>query len=148
MKRGARTARSPRRREGDGARARVALASAYTVAVLFVGQRPASQIPKLEFGLGFIPVDKAAHFCMYGLLAWLVLRVSGAPRLTREGAAMALGWVMLVGATDELWQSVANRGRTGDPLDWVADLCGALGAIVAWQLVAKARARRAQVVSF
>ncbi len=129
-------------------RGRVALAAAYTFAVLFVGQRPASEIPKLGFGFGFIPTDKAAHFCMYGLLAWLVLRAAGNRRVSASLALAAVGWVMLVGATDELWQSIANRGRTGDPMDWIADVCGALGAVIAWHLFASRRRSQAQVESF
>lgn len=129
-------------------RGRVALAAAYTFAVLFVGQRPASEIPKLGFGFGFIPTDKAAHFFMYGLLAWLVLRSMDPRHRSPRAAILAVGWVMLVGATDELWQSIANRGRTGDPMDWIADLLGAMGALVAWRLLDLSGSRRTQVESF
>lgn len=68
-------------------------------------------------------LDKAAHFVAYGIGGALA---AGAGRWSRRGS----GWpgvvlVALVAATDELRQARLAH-RTGDPLDWVADIAGAL----------------------
>lgn len=73
--------------------------------------------------------DKLDHFCVYGLLAILVLQALP-PKLQGTGrwlAAFAL--VSLFGLWDETLQHF-NSARTGDPLDWLADSLGALTAVI------------------
>lgn len=116
----------------------VVLAIGYALLVLAVGQRPASNLPKLDFGWAGIGVDKYAHFAMYALLSGLIWRaqVPRSPRLpaaTRWPALWCVGLTAAVGCTDEIWQSLAQRGRSGDILDVVADTLGATAA-VSWAI--------------
>ena len=73
--------------------------------------------------------DKVDHFCVYGLLAILVLqalphRLKGTARWL-----CAFTLVSLFGMWDETLQHF-NAARTGDPLDWLADSLGALTAVI------------------
>lgn len=82
-------------------------------------------IGSLEFESSPIPAgsDKVAHFLAYGVggaLAAVGRRWSG-----RGPAWLALGFVALVAAADELRQTRIPT-RHGDPWDWVADVTGAL----------------------
>lgn len=71
--------------------------------------------------------DKLAHVLIYGLGGALA---AGAGRLSRRGS----GWpgvlfVALVAVADEVRQAGLPH-RSGDPLDWVADMAGALIAFL------------------
>lgn len=71
-----------------------------------------------------LPVDKAAHFFMYGVLgalAGLGWRRAGG----RLGRAWPFVVILLLGAGDELRQR-AVAGRSSEFADWVADAAGAL----------------------
>ena len=102
-------------------------------------------IGTLQLGVG-VPSgwDKAAHFVMYGvgggIAAW-----TGHQRGAREGW-IALAFVLLTGAADELHQStLATRNadmlatRNADILDWVADVAG---AVLAYGALARLLRRR------
>lgn len=86
--------------------------------VIFIGGR--SNVPTVPTSL---PVDKVAHFFMYGILgacaahAWLR---SGRSRSLAGGLILA---ALLTGAADELNQRRVE-GRTSDIADWVADAAG------------------------
>ncbi|MGQ0561089.1 MAG: VanZ family protein [Gemmatimonadota bacterium] len=85
--------------------------------LLFIGGR--SDVPTVESPL---PVDKAAHFILYGVLG--VLATLG---WRRAGRRPRLLWVLvlaaMVGVIDELQQrSVANRYP--EVADWFADVFG------------------------
>lgn len=71
-----------------------------------------------------LPVDKAAHFFLYGVLGALVglgwRRAGG-----RIGRAWPLVAMLLLGAGDELRQRTV-AGRSSEFADWVADAAGAL----------------------
>lgn len=93
----------------------------------------------LEFGGASLPsgTDKAAHFFAYGLggvIAALAGRWSG-----RGWGWPGLIFVALVAATDELHQ-VSLPHRDGDPMDWVADMAGALAFFVATRGLLRNRA--------
>lgn len=88
--------------------------------VFFLGGR--SNLPAPNTGL---PLDKVAHFVMYGVLG--ALAAWGARRIGRRGRGW--GWLiaagLLLGAADE-WHQRTVPGRTADLLDWVADAAGFL----------------------
>ncbi|MBK1876748.1 VanZ family protein [Pelagicoccus mobilis] len=91
--------------------------------------------PEIDFSLR----DKLDHFCVYGLLAILVLRAlpNRFEGTTRWLTAFAL--VSLFGMWDETLQHF-NSARTGDPLDWFADSLGALTAVVLYTEIPLLRA--------
>jgi hypothetical protein len=90
--------------------------------VLFLGSRPASQLP--SGGIWGLPgIDKAAHAAVYGMLGLLLAHASGARRPARAlllGALAGLFWGML----DE-WVQGRVPGRTQAWTDLLADVIGA-----------------------
>lgn len=99
----------------------------WAAAVLIVGS--------LEFATSPLPPgsDKAAHFFMYGIGGALTAL---ARRVTRRGAGWpGLFFVGLTAAADEVHQMTVP-GRQADPMDWVADVAGALVfyALARWLL--------------
>jgi VanZ family protein len=84
--------------------------------LLFLGGR--SDVPALDTTL---PVDKAAHFALYGVLG--ALAAFGWVRVRRPAWYWPIVFALIVGATDELHQrSVPNR--TSDVVDWLMDAAG------------------------
>jgi VanZ family protein len=84
--------------------------------LLFLGGR--SNVPTIHTTL---PVDKVAHFVMYGVLG--ALAAAGWLRVRRPAWYWPVLFALLVGVTDELHQrSVPNR--TSDAKDWVMDAAG------------------------
>lgn len=85
--------------------------------LLFVCGR--SDVPTVDTPL---PLDKAAHFLLYGLLG--VLTARGWLRAGRRPAlAIPLVFAVLVGTADELNQrSIENR--SSEVADWIADVAG------------------------
>ncbi|MEO7599485.1 MAG: VanZ family protein [Opitutus sp.] len=69
-------------------------------------------------------IDKVAHFCVYGLLATLVVRLGN----HRRFAWVALVLVSAYGITDE-WHQSFTPGRSVEFADWLADTLGAALAI-------------------
>ena len=94
-------------------------AAVWAVLLLFLGGR--SDVPTVETQL---PLDKAAHFFLYGTLGvqatlgWR--RARSWPHL-----ALPLACAIAVGAVDELHQRSVD-GRTSDVVDWFADTAGIL----------------------
>jgi VanZ family protein len=86
---------------------------------LFLGGR--RNVPSVESPL---PLDKAAHFFLYGLLG--VLAALGWRR-AREWPAWywPMAIALLVGIADELHQR-SVQGRSSEFADWVADAIGIL----------------------
>lgn len=68
-------------------------------------------------------IDKLSHFCVFGLLATLVVR---APGLKRWWWAVAV--VSAFGISDEFRQSF-TPGRSVEFADWLADTSGAALAV-------------------
>lgn len=85
--------------------------------ILFIGGQ--SDVPTVDTTL---PVDKAAHFVMYGILG--LLATWGWLR-TRRPASVLIPLVLaaLVGVTDELHQREVPH-RSSDIKDWFADVVG------------------------
>ena len=73
-----------------------------------------------------LPLDKAAHFLLYGLLGVLV-----ALGWRWSDRSPAILWPLLVaiavGATDEMHQR-SVPGRSSDVVDWFADVAGIVTA--------------------
>ncbi|MEZ5275389.1 MAG: VanZ family protein [Opitutaceae bacterium] len=81
---------------------------------------------------GGIPsFDKIAHFCVFGLLATLILRMIPDGSRTFLAAAAVVALVSVFGLTDEFHQSF-TPGRSVEFADWVADTLGALTAVVVY----------------
>lgn len=77
--------------------------------------------------------DKLQHAGAYFVLAFLVARAplrAPGPRLV----AMMLLAIALFAAVDE-WHQRFIPGRVPDPLDWVADMAGTIGALAITALV-------------
>ncbi|HEX7050989.1 MAG TPA: VanZ family protein [Longimicrobiales bacterium] len=100
--------------------------------LLLVGSVPDLHGPAIDF-----PLDKVAHFFMYGVLGALA-----ALGWRRAGRRPAWPWVLLgallIGAADELHQRGVS-GRSADVLDWVADLAGIVSMFVPGLRVAAMR---------
>ena len=96
-------------------RARLLLALAWAAAIYLASAQPGGQV-----GLPH-PWDKFAHAAAFGVLAWL-LRTGGLP------LTASLGLTALYALSDELHQLFVP-GRQADPLDWLADLAGAMIAL-------------------
>ena len=81
---------------------------------------------------GFIPnFDKLAHFCVFGLLATLIVRMVPAHARTLRAALGVVALVSFFGLTDEFHQSF-TPGRSVEFADWVADTLGALTAVLVY----------------
>jgi VanZ family protein len=96
-------------------------AGVWAAMLLFLGGR--RNVPTVESPL---PLDKAAHFLLYGLLGalatWGWQRAGRRPRLI---AILAVA--SLVGIADELNQGRVD-GRTPEIADWLADTLGIAAA--------------------
>lgn len=95
--------------------------------VFYIGGRSSVPAPRIDLPL---PLDKVAHFTMYGILGLLAAH---AARLSRD----RIHWVwyiiagLALGAFDELQQRHIPS-RSAEFLDWCAD---ALGFTIAFWLV-------------
>jgi VanZ family protein len=89
--------------------------------ILYIGGR--SDVPTFNTKL---PLDKAAHFVMYGILGALATRGWVKTR-TKAQPAVSVLWVLLlamaVGMIDEVRQRRVP-GRASDVKDWLADAAG------------------------
>lgn len=92
---------------------------------MFLGGR--SDVPTVDIDL---PLDKAAHLFLYGVLG--ILLAAGWLRTRRIGAwPWPVLMVFLVGGLDEVNQrTVANR--TSEALDLVADAAGGIIGFAGW----------------
>ena len=97
---------------------RLAWAVALAVTVILASHRSSVAAPAVNY------FDKAAHFCVYGLLATLVQRALRGPR----AGWLAVLLVSLFGVTDEVHQSFVP-GRSSEVGDWLADTLGAALAV-------------------
>lgn len=95
--------------------------------VIFIGGR--SNVPTVESSL---PLDKIAHFFMYGALGALATRGWLKAQRPRR-LVIVLVLAMAVGVADEIHQRWVPH-RTSDVKDWIAD---AVGITVAATLVLK-----------
>jgi len=94
-----------------------------------------SSQPQLRPPLQFTFSDKVIHIGEYLVLGLLLVRAMRASlRVSRPlfAAMIAIGFVVLVGAADEYYQSFVP-GRTCDFFDFAADVAG--GALAQWVYV-------------
>jgi len=104
-------------------------ALAWAAIVLFIGSRPFADAPSFD-----LPVDKAIHFVLYGILGLLAAagwRTAG----RRPALAVPLVAALLVGAFDELQQ----RGIATRSADWRDYAVDAFAVGLAFLVVARAR---------
>lgn len=80
---------------------------------------------------GVTGFDKLAHFCVFGLLATLVLRCPLVWRQERR-TWIAILVVSAFGLTDE-WHQSFTPGRSVEWADWIADTGGAAVAAFVYQ---------------
>lgn len=94
-------------------------AALWAAFVFFVGGQSDLGTPNLR-----PPIDKAAHFGMYGILGGLT-----GWGWIRAGRRPGIGWpillVLVLAAADEFHQSIVPE-RASEMADWVADCAGAL----------------------
>ena len=101
----------------------------------------ATHIPAPALPLDMSAGDKTLH-----LIGYFVLTVMFVVTLKCYGVAMwrraviALVVMAVYGAFDEITQPLFNRGASWD--DWLADLVGAVTAVLACEAVFHAKARR------
>ncbi len=101
-----------------------AVAVLVSLAVLFV---PASDVPTAPPG-----VDKLVHVALFAVLA-LTGRWAG----TRRGSLAVL--LVVYGAVSELAQGLSALGRSGSPVDWLADVVGVLLGLTCWAALTRSR---------
>lgn len=100
-------------------------AVAWAALIFFLSSRSRLPVP-LGGGL-----DKLAHLAAYAVLGLLLARAARVPW------AVTLGW--LYGASDEVHQSFV-RGRTADPVDWLADAVGVAAGVLVYHMLRRRRA--------
>jgi VanZ family protein len=106
-------------------------AAVLMAAFLFFGAETAAKVPLFP-----PPFDKAAHFTYYAAMALLLVHGVGL-RL----ALLPLLLVPLIGALDE-WHQLSVPGRDASVFDWIADVAGAIAAVVAYRVWRKSGDRR------
>src|SRR5690606_38337557 len=82
-----------------------------------------------------LPLDKVAHFVLYGVLGWLV--AAGRERAGTPGPWIVTVLAIAVGAIDEIHQRTVP-GRSAELADFIVDALAIIGA----GIVVRRRARR------
>ncbi len=110
--------------------------------IYLIAQLIGTHIPSSERLLPAETNDKWLHFGMYSGLVFLAA--------TRYSINKAVTWrimlgiwvaAALLGALDEVTQMIPGIRRHADVADWIADICGAAGGLLAWHIVRRAIAR-------
>ncbi len=115
---------------------RLAVAVAVTLAMLVTTHIPQQMMPpSLDVAL----LDKLEHVLAYGAVVFLWLLSFRRPPGLKAMAGVVLAAAAL-GAVDELTQPLVNR--TACPVDWAADLVGAVVACGLFGLVRHCRRER------
>ena len=103
---------------------RRALAVAWSLAILAACSVPGEDLPDVDLPLS---PDKWVHVGLFIGFGWLWLRAGA-----RVGAVAVGGLAFAVGT--EVWQSALPLGRSGDPLDALADAAGLALALGVFRL--------------
>jgi VanZ family protein len=98
--------------------------------IFFLSSLPDDELPDL--GLLSTLASMAAHFVVYAVLMALVQRALRHDGTMSPGRALAVGLALVAAyaISDEYHQSFVP-GRQPDPLDWLADMAGALAICLA-----------------
>lgn len=102
---------------------------ALMLSIYFASGQTTLASPKFDW---LLTSDKVAHFCIFGLLATLVLR---SPRMLKSGGYASLITILLIsclGGLDE-WRQSFTPGRQVEWADWIADSMGAILACTLYQ---------------
>ncbi|MFA5649391.1 MAG: VanZ family protein [Bacteroidales bacterium] len=110
----------------------------WTFVILLATTLPSSSIPKISM-LEIPHFDKVVHFALFFVLAIFLLSESNKLRkqgeLTRFAAVVALSVSFGFGLTIELLQFFVLTTRSGSLLDFVANMAGALAAVLIYKFV-------------
>jgi hypothetical protein len=103
------------------------LAVAWTLLILAACSIPGHELPASSL----LQYDKLAHFALFAVLGglWMHALPGPLPRTTRVVTAAGLAYAALT----EVYQSLLPLGRSGDPLDVLADAAGLLTAVVLYR---------------
>ncbi len=102
----------------------------FCAAIFYQSSKPSPQTMP-----SFIGMDKLLHFTAYGLLGAMMLRAlrsSFPDQPTRNLILLSILAAFLYGVSDELHQSFVIF-RDGDVFDAIADLCGSVVGVLAYQ---------------
>lgn len=105
---------------------RQSAAIAWAVAIVAVCSIPGTDLPELDIQF----LDKAAHFAMFAVLAWLWLGVLTMSPASNYVAVVVVGSIF--GGLTEIYQGILPWERTPDILDVAANTLGLLGGCVAY----------------
>jgi VanZ family protein len=98
--------------------------------IFFLSSRPGDEFPDL--GLLSKLASMVAHFAVYAVLMLFLQRALRHSDAVSPGRALAVGLALVAAyaVSDEYHQSFVP-GRQPDPLDWLADMAGALATWLA-----------------
>lgn len=110
----------------------------WILVILLATTLPSSSIPKVP--MFDIPhFDKIVHFILFFILAIFLLSESNKLRkqgeLTRFAAVVALSVSFTFGLAIELMQLYLLPTRSGSLLDFIANMAGAIAAVIIYKLV-------------
>ena len=110
----------------------------WTFVILLATTLPSSSIPKISM-LEIPHFDKVVHFSLFFILAIFLLSESNKLRkqgeLTRFAAVVALSVSFGFGLAIELLQFFILPTRSGSLFDFVANMAGALAAVLIYKFV-------------
>lgn len=98
--------------------------------LLYILLRPTSDLPQ-NFP-SFEGMDKVVHFLIFALLAYLYKKAFPNHSIVKELLLLA-GYALLT----EIMQEKMQMGRTGDPLDMLADVLGIFAGVFIFNLTKK-----------
>lgn len=107
----------------------------WTLLVIVLLLLPGASMPQSEL----LHFDKAVHALLFGVGVFLWLRVPWDSKPVRW--AIVLGAVAFAPASEFL-QHMLVKGRTGDPMDAVADVIGVVLGTAVWLIVRRIRGNR------
>ena len=98
--------------------------------LLYILLRPTSDLPQ-NFP-SFEGMDKVIHFLIFALLAYLYKKAFPKHSIVKE-----LLWLAGYALLTEFMQEQMQMGRSGDPLDMLADVLGIFAGIFVFNLTKK-----------
>lgn len=102
----------------------------YGAFLLYILLRPTSDLPH-NFP-SFEGMDKVVHFLIFALLAYLYKKAFPKHSIVKELLLLA-GYALLT----EIMQEQMQMGRSGDPMDMLADILGIFAGVFVFNLTKK-----------